>query len=141
MRKFLRCFLIGWALAPVGMGCRPEEPPPPAAPAPVRPPAPAAGPPRLLDLGSKNCIPCKKMAPVLEELRKEYEGKFRVDFVDVWLPENEADARRHGIRVIPTQIFFDGSGRELFRHEGFYSKEDILSKWKELGFDFGSRGP
>lgn len=119
-------------------GCRPKEPSP--SPGPVQPPsAPpaAAGIPRLLDLGSKSCIPCREMAPILEELRREYEGQFRVDFVDVWLPENEAEARRYNIRLIPTQIFFDGQGRELFRHEGFYSKEDILSKWKDLGFDFG----
>ena len=36
---------------------------------------------------------------------------------------------------MPTQIFYDSSGKELFRHEGFYSKEDILGKWNELGVD------
>jgi thioredoxin 1 len=35
--------------------------------------------------------------------------------------------------VIPTQIFYDAAGRELFRHEGFFGKDDILAKWKELG--------
>jgi thioredoxin 1 len=129
-------FLAGLVLAVALGGCGKEEPPAAAPPAQVQPPSTEEGRPRLLDLGSKNCIPCKKMAPLLEELRKEYEGKFRVDFVDVWLPENEAEARRHNIQLIPTQIFFDAQGRELFRHEGFYSKEEILSKWKELGFDF-----
>jgi len=92
--------------------------------------------PRLLDLGAGKCIPCKLMAPILEELKKEYDGRFDVVFIDVWI--NPEPARKHKIRLIPTQIFFDASGKELFRHEGFYSKKDILGKWKELGYDFAS---
>ena len=72
------------------------------------------------------------MAPILEELKKEYAGKMQVDFIDVW--ENEAAGQQYRIDGIPTQIFFDASGRELYRHEGFMPKEDILAKWKELGF-------
>ena len=87
--------------------------------------------PRLVDLGAKKCIPCKMMAPILEELKKEYAGVFDVDFIDVW--QNPSSANEHSIRVIPTQIFYDANGKELFRHEGFFSKEDILLKWKQLG--------
>lgn len=90
--------------------------------------------PKLVDLGAGKCIPCKMMAPILEELKEEYQGKFDVVFIDVW--ENKSAGDRYGIRVIPTQIFFDADGKELFRHEGFYSKEDILGKWKELGIAF-----
>ena len=43
---------------------------------------------------------------------------------------------RYGIRVIPTQIFFDPQGKELFRHEGFFSKDDILETWRRLGYQF-----
>ncbi len=92
--------------------------------------------PKLLDLGAHECIPCKMMAPILEGLTKEYEGVFDVEFIDVWQPENKEKARAHGIRSIPTQIFFDASGKELWRHEGFISREDILKAWKELGFTF-----
>ena len=88
--------------------------------------------PRLVDLGAKSCVPCKMMAPILEELRKEYTGRLQVEFIDVW--ENSSAGDQYKIRVIPTQIFLDPSGKELFRHVGFISKEDILSKWKELGF-------
>lgn len=91
--------------------------------------------PKLLDLGAHKCIPCKMMAPILEELTKEYKGRFDVEFIDVWMPENQAKAEAHGIRSIPTQIFFDATGKELWRHEGFISKEDILNKWKALGYD------
>ena len=97
--------------------------------------------PKLLDLGAHKCIPCKKMAPILVELTKEYKGVFDVEFVDVWQPENKKRALEQKIESIPTQIFFDASGRELWRHVGFLSKEDILKKWKELGFSFKPAPP
>ena len=87
--------------------------------------------PRLVDLGSTTCIPCKMMAPILEELKKEYAGKLTVEFIDV--QEDLAAGHIYSIRVIPTQIFFDAEEKELFRHEGFFPKEEILAKWKELG--------
>ncbi|MGB7582256.1 MAG: thioredoxin family protein [Sedimentisphaerales bacterium] len=91
--------------------------------------------PRLLDLGADKCIPCKMMAPILEELKTTYNGKLQVDFIDVWKNPNEAP--KYKISVIPTQIFYDSSGKELFRHEGFFPKKDILAKWKEFGVDLG----
>ena len=87
--------------------------------------------PKLLDLGATKCIPCKLMAPILEELKKEYAGKLKVEFIDVW--ENENASKEYGVEMIPTQIFYDAAGKELFRHTGFFGKEDILAKWKELG--------
>ncbi|MDD3716543.1 MAG: thioredoxin family protein [Candidatus Marinimicrobia bacterium] len=90
--------------------------------------------PKLLDLGADKCIPCKEMAPILEELKKEYAGVLEVEFIDVWKPENQQAAVKYGIRSIPTQIFFDPEGKELWRHVGFISKDDILKKWKELGY-------
>lgn len=88
--------------------------------------------PRMVDLGASKCIPCKMMAPILEELEKEYKGKMDVVFIDVW--KNPDEGSKYKVRVIPTQIFYSPEGKELFRHEGFYSKEDILAKWKELGY-------
>jgi thioredoxin 1 len=87
--------------------------------------------PRLVDLGADKCIPCKMMAPILEELKKEYAEVFNVEFIDIW--KNPDAGKKYNIRVIPTQIFFDASGNELFRHEGFFSKEDILAKWRQFG--------
>jgi thioredoxin 1 len=89
--------------------------------------------PKLLDLGATKCIPCKMMAPILEELKKEYVGKMKVEFIDVW--QNEDAGKKYGVEMIPTQIFFDANDKELFRHTGFFGKEDILAKWKELGVD------
>ncbi len=89
--------------------------------------------PRLVDLGADKCIPCKMMKPILDELKQEYKEQFKVIFIDVW--KNPDEQKKYGIRMIPTQIFFDTSGKELFRHEGFFSRKGILAKWKELGVD------
>lgn len=89
--------------------------------------------PKLVDLGAKKCIPCKLMAPILEKLDRDFKGKLDVVFIDVW--ENSDAGSHYKIRVIPTQIFYSPEGKELFRHEGFYSREYILAKWKELGHE------
>jgi thioredoxin 1 len=87
--------------------------------------------PRLLDLGAGKCIPCKMMAPILEELKNEYAGSMQVEVIDV--EENPDIAEKYEVRIIPTQIFFDAEGKELFRHMGYISKQDILAKWRQLG--------
>jgi thioredoxin 1 len=78
------------------------------------------------------------MAPILEELKEEYAGSLEVVFIDVW--QDPSAGEKYGIQLIPTQIFYDRSGRELFRHEGFFAKEEILAKWKELGIEIRKRG-
>jgi thioredoxin 1 len=87
--------------------------------------------PVLVDVGADTCIPCKLMAPILKELKEELKGKIIVQFLN--LNEYSGFADEYKISVMPTQIFYDASGTERFRHKGFFSKEDILSKWKELG--------
>ena len=93
--------------------------------------------PLLLDLGATKCIPCKMMAPILDELREEYRGQFDVIFIDIW--ENKEAIDRYKVHVIPTQIFFNAEGKELFRHQGFFSKENILAKWEEYGINLEAR--
>ena len=93
--------------------------------------------PRLVDLGADKCIPCKMMAPILEELKKEYAGKLQVDFIDVW--KDPKAGRQYGIRVIPTQIFYDVDGKEISRHQGFMGKADILATFGKAGIDLGEK--
>lgn len=110
-----------------------KQAPPPAtteAVAAASAPVPSAKLPRLLDLGAGKCIPCKMMKPILDDLKANYADRFVTEFIDVW--ENPDAGKQYGIEVIPTQIFYDAEGKELFRHVGFYGKEDILAKWKEL---------
>jgi len=85
----------------------------------------------MVDIGAHSCIPCKMMTPVIEELSKEYEGRAAIVFIDVW--EHKAEAKKYGIKSIPTQIFYDAEGKEQFRHVGFFDKESIVAKLTELG--------
>jgi len=78
------------------------------------------------------------MAPILDGLKKEYAGILQVDFIDVW--ENPNAGQKYGIRAIPTQIFYDASRKELYRHMGFMSKEQILDTFKNLGVEL-KKGP
>ncbi|BCR03712.1 hypothetical protein DESUT3_07810 [Desulfuromonas versatilis] len=95
--------------------------------------------PRLVDVGADRCIPCIKMAPVLEQLREDLAGKLEVVFIDAWKSREEAAS--YGVKMIPTQIFYAADGRELFRHTGFYGREEILAKWRELGYPFEKDKP
>ncbi len=106
-----------------------------AARAGLAPAAPAAARslPRLVDVGADRCIPCKAMAPVLEQLRADYAGRLEVTFVDVWRSPELAEP--YAVRIIPTQIFFGADGRELARHQGFMSRDEILAQWKALGVE------
>jgi thioredoxin 1 len=84
----------------------------------------------LVDLGAGSCIPCKQMAPILEELKKEYAGRAAIIFIDVW---QERDlAQRFAISMIPTQIFFDREGKEIYRHVGFMDKQTIVDRLEYL---------
>ena len=89
--------------------------------------------PRFVEIGAKKCIPCRMMQPILEDLRKEYAGKLRVNFVDVW--EHPEQGRKYGVQQIPTQVIYDSSGKEVFRHVGFFPKEEIVAKLAELGVE------
>jgi len=95
--------------------------------------------PRLVDVGADKCIPCIKMAPILDQLREDFSGRMDVQFVDAW--KNREEAASYGVQMIPTQIFYAVDGKELFRHTGFFSREEILGKWQELGYKFGLKQP
>lgn len=91
----------------------------------------STGLPTLAEFGRGICVPCKAMKPILEELANEYSGKLNVVIVEI--DDHMEQAREYGIMAIPTQIFFDSSGREITRHMGFYAKDDIIAQLKEIG--------
>lgn len=87
--------------------------------------------PRMVDLGKDKCIPCKMMAPILKDLKQEYEGTAIIEVID--LNEEPGAAKAYGVRLIPTQVFFNADGDEVWRHEGFLPKDAIVEKLLELG--------
>ena len=94
------------------------------------PPVPTPGLVTMVDLGAHKCIPCKMMAPIIAELQKEYKGRASIIFIDVW--EHREQAKRFGIRGIPTQIFYDKEGKEVGRHVGFLDKKSIVATFEKL---------
>lgn len=80
----------------------------------------------FIELGSVNCVPCKMMQPIMADIEKEFSGKVRVVFYDVWTEQGQPYGKLYGIRVIPTQIFLDREGKEYFRHEGYFPKEELI---------------
>lgn len=87
--------------------------------------------PRMVDLGADQCIPCKQMAPILAELKTSYAGRASIEFIDVW--QNPEAGQEYGVRLIPTQVFYDRTGKEVWRHEGFLARDEIVARLKELG--------
>jgi thioredoxin 1 len=85
----------------------------------------------MVDLGATECIPCKAMAPILTKLKAAYSGRAAVVFIDVW--KNPEQAPKFGIRAIPTQIFYDSSGKEVSRHIGFMSEAAIVEQLSQMG--------
>jgi thioredoxin 1 len=94
---------------------------------------PAKGMVTMIDLGATECVPCKMMAPIMAKMEKQYEGKAAIMFIDVW--KHKEQARRFGIRAIPTQIFFNENGEEVFRNVGFMSETAIINQLKKMGVE------
>ena len=87
----------------------------------------------MVDLGAKKCIPCKMMAPILEKMEKEYEGKAAIIFIDVW--KHRGEAKKFRIQAIPTQIFYDREGNEVYRHVGFMDEAAIVAQLRKMGVE------
>jgi len=91
----------------------------------------ASGKPILVDFGANSCVPCRQMRPILREIDKEYTGRARTLVIDVYKYQNLA--REYKVQLIPTLVFFDSKGKEVFRHVGVLDKEKIVAKLKEIG--------
>lgn len=94
---------------------------------------PAKGIVTMIDLGAKSCIPCKMMAPVMKKVEERFKGKAAIVFIDVW--KHRDQVKRFGVQAIPTQVFFDKEGKEVYRHVGFMGESDIAAKLKEMGVE------
>lgn len=85
----------------------------------------------MVDLGAHSCMPCKMMAPILKELQEEFKNKAAIIFID--LEKHPQEAKKFNLKTIPTQIFFDKHGEEVYRHQGFMDKKSIVEKLQGLG--------
>lgn len=91
----------------------------------------ASGKVTVVDFGASNCLPCIRMKPIFAELTEEYQRRANILLLEI--SEYRSLARKYKIMLIPTQIFFDTRGNEVYRHTGFMPKEEIVKKLKEMG--------
>jgi len=91
----------------------------------------SSGKPTFANFGAKGCIPCDKMEPIREAIRKKYEGKLNVVFIHV--RNDQILASRYGVQAIPLLVFFNAEGKEVFRHMGFFPQEKVEAKLAEMG--------
>jgi len=91
----------------------------------------SSGKPTLVEFGATGCVPCDMMQPVLENLRKKYQD--RLNIVLIHVGEEQILGARYGITSIPVQAFFDLSGKEFFRHTGFFAQVEVEKKLVEMG--------
>ena len=89
------------------------------------------GKPLLVDFGANSCVPCRQMRPILKELEKEYTGKADILVIDVYRYQNLA--KDYKVQAIPTLVFFDAKGKEVYRQMGAMEKDKIVAKLKEVG--------
>jgi len=94
---------------------------------------PVKGTVTMIDLGATECVPCKMMAPILKKLEAAYRDRAVIAFIDVWKHRDQAP--RFGIKAIPTQIFFDPGGKEVYRHQGFMSENAIVEQLTRMGVE------
>ena len=92
---------------------------------------PVAGMVTMVDLGADRCVPCKMMAPIIAKVQKDYEDRAAIIFLDVW--KDPGLGKKFGIRAIPTQIFYDRDGKEVYRHLGFMDEKSIVAMLQKLG--------
>lgn len=90
--------------------------------------------PTLLDIGGEDCMACKSMKPILEEVNELWQGKIIVKFIDYWKYPHLAE--QFNFKVIPTQYFYDEYGNLYTTHEGTITKKEIINIFKEMGYSF-----
>ena len=91
------------------------------------------GKPVLVDFGANSCLPCRQLRPILKAVSEEYSGKAGVLVIDIYKYQDLA--REYKVQVIPTLVFFDGKGKEVFRQIGVMEREQIIAKLKEIGME------
>lgn len=84
----------------------------------------------FVELGSVRCTPCQQMQAVMQSIEEKYEKQVKVVFHDVLTEEGGPYAKQYRIEAIPTQVFLDESGKEYYRHVGFFPEEELIEVLK-----------
>jgi thioredoxin 1 len=133
MKKAMRCIFVAglFSCAVITVACQEttqKTDPEKVLPSPI---------PRVkvtfIELGSVNCIPCQAMQLVMKDIERDYGDQVKIVFYDVWTEAGQPYGVFYKIRAIPTQVFLDENGREYFRHEGYFPKEELVKILMQKG--------
>ncbi|HZL76919.1 MAG TPA: thioredoxin family protein [Bacteroidales bacterium] len=80
----------------------------------------------FIELGSVRCIPCQQMQTVMKSIAAKYSKEVKIEFHDVWTEAGKPFGVKYGIEAIPTQLFLDETGKEYYRHVGFFPEEELV---------------
>lgn len=86
-----------------------------------------AAPVTFIELGSVDCVPCKMMQPIMDQVEIDFAESVDVVFHDVWTEAGKPYATQYKINAIPTQIFLDAQGNEYYRHIGFFPQDELYA--------------
>jgi thioredoxin 1 len=87
----------------------------------------------FIELGSVRCIPCRQMQSVMKSIEAKYGKEVKIDFYDIWTDAGKTYGVKYGIEAIPTQVFLDETGKEYYRHEGFFPEEELVKVLQQKG--------
>jgi thioredoxin 1 len=80
----------------------------------------------FIELGSVRCIPCQQMQVVMKSIETKYSKEVKIDFYDVWTDAGKPFGIKYAIEAIPTQVFLDETGKEYYRHVGYFPEEELV---------------
>jgi thioredoxin 1 len=119
-RRYLLILAIAWLL----LG--------PTLPALGQAPEPHSSLPQILEFDRKLCPICKEAEGIIQALQVQHPGKFGVQ--RLYIDEVFSLFRLYKVAIAPTQVFLDASGKEVFRHEGVFPRNQLEQKLRELEF-------
>lgn len=85
----------------------------------------------VIEFGGPTCVPCVKMQPVLADLQQTFGTRAQIR--NFYVTQHPKEAQAHKIMVMPTQVIFDPSGKEVARHIGYWPKDEFLSALAKAG--------
>ncbi len=88
--------------------------------------------PTILEFGRRLCPVCLRNSLVLKEVQAQYQDQINLRFI--YIDTEEHIFRQYGVTIVPTQVFLDASGREVFRHEGPNTKPGLIGILQGLKF-------
>lgn len=85
----------------------------------------------VIEFGGPTCVPCRRMQPTLVDLQQKFGSRAQVR--NFYVTEHLKEAQAYRVMVMPAQVIFDPSGKEVARHIGVWPKEEFIAVLAKAG--------